>query len=67
VNSLPKNNVPEPIPERLQEAVWRAEDTGDPATLGALSLEDSEIVVHYLEGIRANITQILDALSATRR
>lgn len=67
MNNVPTNNVPEPIPERLRDAVWRAEDTGDPATLAALSPEDSEIVVRYLEGLQANIAQILNALSATGR
>jgi hypothetical protein len=67
VNNAPVNHVPEPIPERLQDAVWRAEDTGDPAILAALSPEDYAIVVRYLKGIQANIAQVLDTPGSTRR
>jgi hypothetical protein len=55
----PVNHVQEPIPERLQDVVWRAEDTGDPAALAALSPCDREIAVRYLKGIQANIAQAL--------
>ena len=60
VNDVPENNVPEPIPERLRDVVWRAEDTGDPTILAALSPEDYETAVRYLRGIQANIAQVLD-------
>jgi|GEM_PF-5243745 len=66
VNNVPVNNVPEPIPERLQEVVWRAEDTGDPTVLAALSPEDHATAVRYLRGIQANLAQILDTPSARR-
>jgi hypothetical protein len=67
VNNAPMNNVPEPIPERLQDVVWKAEDTGDPTVLAALSPEDYETAVRYLRGIQANLAQILDTPSTTRR
>jgi hypothetical protein len=67
VNNAPENNIPEPIPERLRDTVWRAEDTGDPNVLAALSPEDYETAVRYLRGIQANIGQILDTPSTTRR
>jgi hypothetical protein len=66
VNNVPINNVAEPIPERLQDAVWRAEDTGDPAVLEALSPEDYETAVRYLKGIQANLAQVLGTPGATR-
>jgi hypothetical protein len=66
VNNVPENNVREPIPERLRDAVWRAEDTGDPAVLEALSPEDYAIAVRYLKGIQANIAQVLDTPSTSR-
>jgi hypothetical protein len=66
VNNVPVNNVAEPIPERLQDAVWRAEDTGDPAVLAALSPEDYETAVRYLKGIQANLAQVLGTPRATR-
>lgn len=59
VNNVPVNNVPGPIPERLRDVVWRAEDTGDPAVLTALSPEDHETAVQYLKGIQANLAQVL--------
>ena len=59
MNQPPVNHVSEPIPERLQDVVWRAEDTGDPAALAALSPGDREIAVQYLKGIQANIAQAL--------
>ncbi|MGE5156419.1 MAG: hypothetical protein ACM3JP_02860 [Betaproteobacteria bacterium] len=61
MNQPPVNHVPEPIPERLQDAVWRAEDTGDPAVLTALSPSDRETAVRYLRGIQENIAQALEA------
>ena len=67
VNNAPTNNVPEPIPERLQDTVWRAEDTGDPASLATLSAEDRELVERYLRGIQANIAQVLDPPGTSRR
>lgn len=60
VNNVPVNNVPEPIPERLRDTVWSAEDTGDPAVLAALSPEDYDTAVRYLKGIQANLAQVLD-------
>jgi hypothetical protein len=66
VDNVPVNNVAEPIPERLQDAVWRAEDTGDPAALATLSPEDYETAVRYLKGIQANVAQVLGTPSATR-
>jgi hypothetical protein len=45
VNNVPVNNVSEPIPERLRDVVWRAEDTGDPNVLAGLSPEDYETAV----------------------
>jgi hypothetical protein len=59
VTNVPVNNVPEPIPERLRDTVWRAEDTGDPNVLAELSPEDYEIAVRYLQGIQANLAQVL--------
>jgi hypothetical protein len=59
VNNVPVNNVSEPIPERLRDVVWRAEDTGDPNVLAGLSPEDYETAVRYLKGIQANIAQVL--------
>ena len=67
VTNTPVNNVPEPIPERLRDAVWRAEDTGDPTVLAALSPEDYETAVRYLKGIQANLAQVLDSPGTTRR
>jgi len=67
VNNVPVNNVPEPIPERLRDAVWGAEDTGDPAVLAALSPEDYETAVRYLRGIQANLAQVLDTPRTMRR
>ena len=61
VDNAPANNVPEPIPERLRDVVWRAEDTGDPSALAALSPEDYATAVRYLKGIQANVAQVLDA------
>jgi hypothetical protein len=66
VNNVPVNNVAEPIPERLRDAVWRAEDTGDPAALATLSPEDYETAARYLKGIQANIAQVLGTPSAKR-
>jgi hypothetical protein len=66
VNNMPVNNVAEPIPERLRDAVWMAEDTGDPAVLAALSPEDYETAVRYLKGIQANLAQVLGTPSARR-
>ena len=59
MDNAPVNNVREPIPERLRDTVWRAEDTGDPNALAELSPEDYETAVRYLEGIQANIAQVL--------
>jgi hypothetical protein len=67
VNDMPMNNVHEPLPERLRDVVWRAEDTGDPAVLATLSPEDYQTAVRYLNGIQANIAQVLDPGSTTRR
>ena len=61
------NNVPEPIPERLRDTVWKAEDTGDPSVLAALPPEDHETAVRYLRGIQANIAQVLDTSGTPRR
>ena len=61
VNNVPENNVREPIPERLRDTVWKAEDTGDPAVMAALSAEDYDTAVRYLKGIQANIAQVLDS------
>lgn len=66
VNNVPANNVPEPIPERLRDVVWSAEDTGDPAVLAALSPEDYDTAVRYLKGIQANLAQVLDTPGTTR-
>jgi hypothetical protein len=66
VNNVPVNNVPEPIPERLRDAVWSAEDTGDPKVLDALSPEDYDTAVRYLKGIQANVAQVLDTPRAKR-
>ncbi len=66
VNNEPVNNVPEPIPERLRDAVWKAEDTGDPTVLAALSPEDYATAVRYLKGIQANVAQVLDTPRTTR-
>jgi hypothetical protein len=66
VNNVPVNNVPEPIPERLRDVVWRAEDTGDPNVLAALSAEDYDTAVRYLKGIQANLAQVLDTPGTTR-
>lgn len=66
VKDVPENNVAEPIPERLRETVWKAEDTGDPAVLAALSPEDHDTAVRYLRGIQANIAQVLGTPSASR-
>ena len=60
------NNVREPIPERLRDTVWNAEDTGDPAVLATLSPEDYETAVRYLKGIQANIAQALGNPKASR-
>jgi hypothetical protein len=67
VNNAPVNHVSEPIPERLRDAVWRAEDTGDPAIVAALPPEDHAIVVRYLRGIQANLAQVLDTPEGPRR
>jgi len=66
VNNAPVNNVPEPIPDHLRDVVWRAEDTGDPAILEALSPEDYAIAARYLKGIQANIAQVLGTPPASR-
>jgi hypothetical protein len=66
VDNVPVNHVTEPIPERLQDVVWSAEDTGDPSVLAALSPEDYEIAVRYLKGIQANLAQVLDTPGTTR-
>jgi hypothetical protein len=61
MNDAPVNNVPESLPQGLQDVVWKAEDTGDPAILAALSPEDRETAVRYLKVIQANIAKVLDA------
>jgi hypothetical protein len=66
VDDVPVNNVAEPIPERLRETVWKAEDTGDPAVLAALSPEDYDTAVRYLKGIQANLAQVLGRPNASR-
>jgi hypothetical protein len=66
VNGAPVNHVTEPIPERLRDTVWKAEDTGDPAVLAVLSPDDHETAVRYLKGIQANITQVLGSSDASR-
>ena len=66
VKDEPVNHVAEPIPERLRDAVWKAEDTGDPAVLAALSPDDYETAVRYLKGIQANVAQVLGTPNASR-
>ena len=67
VNDIPTNHIQQPLPERLRDIVWRAEDTGDPAVLATLSSEDYETATRYLNGIQANIAQVLDSGGRTRQ